>query len=135
MIRRGAGVDSSDRLVVLFGDNQTRKQWLRVTVDPGPVTGLAAPDVFYFGNLIGETGDALSPFRVTAADLGAIKKALNTDATVSNRFDFNRDGKVNALDLGLAKSYLNRGLAPLAPTGGGTRVGAVRDDFLAGLLE
>jgi len=54
---------------------------------------------------------------------------------VSSRYDFNRDGKVNALDLGLAKSYLNRGLVPLAPTGGGTRVGAVRDDFLAGLLE
>ena len=126
-VRRGAGAYGSDRITLAWPDYAAAAAeaalangWLEVTIRANPHTGLAAPDVFYFGNLIGETGDGTSPFRVTAADLGAIKKALNSDATVSSRYDFNRDGKVTALDLGLAKANLNRGLPPLAPVGGAT---------------
>jgi hypothetical protein len=135
-VRRGAGVDGSDRIVVALTDDVIRNQWLRVTVLANNDTGLAAPDVFYFGSLVGETGDASSPLRVSAADLAGIKRSLNTQATVASHFDVNHDGQVNALDLGLAKANLNRGLAPLitpvplpppAPA-------AQRDGFLAGLL-
>jgi len=82
-------------------------------------TRLAAPDVFYFGNLIGETGDGSGTLRVNALDLGAVKRALNTSSTITGRYDFNRDGRVNALDLGADKANLNRSLslltAPVAP--------------------
>jgi uncharacterized delta-60 repeat protein len=113
-VRRGAGVGGSDRLVATFADGVILNKWLRVTVDAGLATGLAAPDVFYFGNLVGETGDALTKLRVSAADLGAIKRDLNADLGLTGRTDFNRDGRVNALDLGLAKSNLNRSLAALS---------------------
>ena len=47
------------------------------TVKANANTGLAAPDVFSFGNLIGETGDGSgsSGWRVSALDLGAVKRA------------------------------------------------------------
>ena len=80
-------------------------------------TGLAAPVVLYFGNLVGETGDALSPLRVSAADLGGVKAALNSAAGISSRFDFNRDGKVNTADLGLLRSNIGASLPFItAPT-------------------
>jgi hypothetical protein len=99
-VRRGAGADGSDRIVVSLTDDVVRNQWLRVTVLANNDTGLRAPDVFYFGSLVGETADASSPLRVSAADLGGIKRALNTHATVASHFDVNHDGQVNALDLG-----------------------------------
>ena len=39
-----------------------------------------------------------------------MKRELNTDATITSRADFNRDGRVNALDLAIVKSNLNRAL-------------------------
>jgi hypothetical protein len=87
-----------------------------VTVRANERTGLTLPDVFLFGNLAGDTGDgAAAPFRVTALDLSAVKRALNTTPGVTGRFDFNRDGKVNALDLSAVRGSLNRSLA--APAG------------------
>jgi hypothetical protein len=77
-------------------------------------TRLAAPDVFYFGSLIGETGDGSGTLRVNALDLGAVKRALNSSSTITGRYDFNRDGRVNALDLGADKANLNRSLSLLA---------------------
>ena len=75
-------------------------------------TRLASDDVFYFGNLIGDTG---GNGRVNALDLGAVKRLLNTDAAIDSPVDFNRDGRVNALDLGIVKRYLNQSLTPVAP--------------------
>jgi hypothetical protein len=130
-VRRGAGVGGSDRFIAVFADNVVANKWLRVTVDPGQGSGLAAPDVFYFGSLIGETGDTLSPFRLSAADLGAIKKVLNTSVGPTSRFDFNRDGLVNALDLGIAKANLNRSLPQLAPPGAAAGPFTLRDNATA----
>jgi hypothetical protein len=117
-VRRGAGVGGSDRVTITWPANAVRNGWLRVTLLATPRTGLAAPDVFTFGNLAGDTGDgAAAPFHVNALDLGGVKRALNGTSTLTGRFDFNRDGRVNALDLGIAKANLNRSLsAPVAPT-------------------
>ena len=98
-VRRGAGVDGSDRITLVFDDNALRKEWLRVTVRPTPSTALAGADVFSFGNLAGDTGDHSAVFRVNALDLAAVRRALNSDAPVTSRVDFNRDGRVNALDM------------------------------------
>jgi hypothetical protein len=40
-----------------------------------------------------------------------VKRALNTTSPLDGRYDFNRDGRVNALDLGAVKANLNRSLA------------------------
>jgi hypothetical protein len=95
-----------------------------VTVKANERTGLAAPDVFSFGNLIGESGDAAGTagWRVNAIDLGAVKRDLNARAAITSATDFNRDGRINALDLGIAKHELNLTLPPPQAPGaaGGT---------------
>ena len=60
--------------------------------------------MFYFGNLVGETGDSLTPTKVSSADLADVKRVLNTNAGPGSRYDINRDGKVNALDLGIVRA-------------------------------
>jgi hypothetical protein len=113
-LRRGQGAGGSDRITLYFEDSAVTNGWLGITLKADPDTGLARPDTFYFGNLIGETGDAPTPTRVSAADLGAVKARLNTRATVESPHDFNRDGRVNALDLGAARANYGRSLS--APT-------------------
>ena len=75
-VRRGAGAGGSDRVTLVFADNAIRNTWLRVTLLAGAATGLAAPDVFAFGNLPGDTGDGSTSFRVNALDLASVKRAL-----------------------------------------------------------
>jgi hypothetical protein len=121
-IRRGAGVNGSDRVTLTWPDynpaagsaatQAVANGWLRVTVKANAQTGLSQPDVFSFGNLIGDSGDSESaPFRVNALDLGRVKQQLNHASDITGRVDFNRDGRVNALDLGIAKAGLNHSLA------------------------
>ena len=109
-------------MTLVWPDGAIRNTWLQVTVEPTERTGLSAPQVFYFGHLGGESGEAAAgePFpRVNALDLAAVKRALNTPVTVDSRFDLNRDGRVSALDLAAVKQNLGRGLpvlhAPLPP--------------------
>src|SRR4029079_15507042 len=58
--RRGAGVLGSERLTLRFADGAIKNTWLRVTVPALPYTGLSSPDVFYFGNLVGDGADPAS---------------------------------------------------------------------------
>ena len=81
----------------------------------GPESASPRADVFYFGNLIGETGDAPTPARVSAADLGSVRSHLNAGVPVTSAYDLNRDGLVNALDLAVARSNLFHTLPPLPP--------------------
>src|SRR5207237_1576104 len=90
-------------------------RWVTVTSKAANL-GLARDDVFSFGNLVGETGDGTGAagWRVSALDLSAVRRALNTDAPITSSADFNRDGRVNALDLAIVKRNLNHAL-PLMP--------------------
>jgi hypothetical protein len=68
-----------------------------------------------FGNLVGETGDAASPLRVSAMDLLALRR--NVTPTPTNPFnphDLNHDGFVNALDYAAARANLFHTLRPIA---------------------
>jgi hypothetical protein len=84
--------------------------WLEVRLKANGRTNLAADDVFYFGNLIGETGatNAAGRLGVDATDLGRVRAAQvsagASTASVNNVYDFNRDGRVNVLDVGIARS-------------------------------
>jgi hypothetical protein len=94
--------------------------WLEVRLNANGRTNLAADDVFYFGNLIGETGgtNASGMLGVTATDLGRVRAAQvrsgASTASVNNVYDFNRDGRVNVLDAGVVRS--REGLAVPLPT-------------------
>jgi hypothetical protein len=114
-----AGVDGSDRVAITWADGAIRNTWLEVTVKSTPATGLPAPDTFYFGNLVGETGDGGWPLRVTALDVAAVKRAAaaNAPAALANPYDFNRDGAVNALDVAAARGNRFNSLVPPAAAG------------------
>ena len=122
-LRPGHGVDGSDRILLFWRDGAIRNTWLRVTLPSHPFTGNAAPDVFYFGNLVGETGDRLSPLRVSSADLANTRRNFSPPGeavTPTNPYDFNRDGKVNALDLAIDRANVFHALGPIrepAPAG------------------
>jgi hypothetical protein len=76
--------------------------------------GLATPDVFYFGNQIGD-GDGVEgappvpSTLVNVADIGGARANphaggfLDT-APVSDVWDFNKDGRVNTADQGIARA-------------------------------
>jgi hypothetical protein len=118
-IRRGAGVGGSDRVSLSWPDSFLRNTWLQVTVKANARTGLAQPDVFYFGNLVGDSGEGNSPTvaRVNALDLAAVRRRFITTATaqITNPFDADRDGKVNALDLAAVKQGLGHTLEMINP--------------------
>ena len=97
----GAGVNGSDRITVIWTDGVIKKQWLQTTVKANTTTGLAADDVFYFGNAIGEVGNSAGDGRVTTADVLLIRnnpKTLVDPATITDVHDINRDTKVNTQD-------------------------------------
>jgi subtilisin-like proprotein convertase family protein len=112
-IRRGAGVNGSDRITFTIRDGGVARKWLQVTVKATANTGLAQPDVFYFGNLIGDTGsgNSASAARVTAADVAAVRAALNkSNRPVTDAFDFNRDGRINASDYAIVRNEMGASL-------------------------
>jgi hypothetical protein len=129
--------EEPSHIVVGWADGAIRNTWLRVTVKATANTGLAAPDVFYFGNLVGETGDDATPLRVGALDLAGARGAGSGDAPITSRYDFNRDGVVNALDVAAVRSNYGRWLdsfvAPPAdaPLGLGELIDPVTDQVLA----
>lgn len=101
-VRAGAGLNGSDRVELIWPDNAIGKQWLQVTVLADVNTGLAFPDVFYFGNAIGETGNDAGNTFVDGSDFaGARDNPHNflSRASVIDAYDINRDSFVDGSDL------------------------------------
>ena len=108
IVRRNAdGEDDSDRITVIFPSGSIVNKWLQVTLKANAVTGLPAADVFYFGNLVGESGntpDGAESAVVNALDVVAARnQTFSNSVPIINRFDFNRDGKVNSNDVMLVR--------------------------------
>ena len=110
--RNGAGLGGSDRITLTWADGAIKNQWLQVTLLANARTGLASSDVFYVGNLIGETGNSTSPLRVDALDVVATRAHLR--AVGDTAWDFNRDGRVDTLDLAAARGNLFKSLGAIA---------------------
>ncbi|HZN65397.1 MAG TPA: dockerin type I domain-containing protein, partial [Tepidisphaeraceae bacterium] len=107
-VRRGAGAGGSDRVTITFPDGAVRNTWLQVTMLANGDTGLSAPDVSYFGNMVGETGDRPSrDADVTAIDYLRTAAALfSNPASIASRHDHNRDGRVSVTDLAMVRRNL-----------------------------
>jgi hypothetical protein len=131
-VRRGAGDGGSDRVSLVWADGAIVDKWLQVTVLATTRTRLAAPDVFAFGNLVGETGDRPAVAVVNALDLAGVRRHLSSVSSVDGAFDFNRDGRVNALDLAAVRSNLVHTL--VMPTAADTTEAAI-DDRVTALLK
>jgi len=106
-------VDSAaqiDRVTVTWPDGAIADEWLQVFFNPYPAgTPIAfGMDLSFFGNLRGETGDPNTSggtiLRVNSFDLAALRRGLVAgEVPLDNRFDFNRDKRTNALDLGVIR--------------------------------
>lgn len=102
----GAGLGGAQRIKLVWSDNAIpNKSWLQVTVKATANTGLAADHVFYYGLLMGETGDDPSPplrFLVTSTDYNNCynNRSLTPvlDRLISDPFDFDRSKNVNSTD-------------------------------------
>lgn len=103
-VRPGAGVNGSDRITIIWLDNVIAKKWLQVTVRATSATGLSKPDVFYFGNAVGESGNSTANATVDSADQLAVRSHLTNAAGVISAWDYNRDKKVDLTDLTVARN-------------------------------
>jgi hypothetical protein len=99
-VRPGAGQGGSDRVVLTWADGAIKNQWLQVKVLANAATGLLAPDIFYFGNAVGEAGNSPLNAMVDAADELAVRthKTGFAPAAIIDPYDFDRDRRVNAND-------------------------------------
>lgn len=57
-------------------------------------TGLAEPDIFYFGNAIGEVGDSSADANVLVNDALQVLYNMQTSVPITSRFDVDREGNV-----------------------------------------
>lgn len=93
------GADDSTRLQLIWPSGAIKDQWLEVTLLANEDTGLSAPEVFYFGNKIGETSISESNAAiVNAADQIAVRSNTGAFIAIDSPYDFNRDRLVTAHD-------------------------------------
>ncbi len=109
----GEGEGHSDRIEITWADNVIQNEWLQVIVKGNDSlggndtnTGLAASDVFFFGNRIGDTFAEAPPTVMTtnAADEIAARTNPGYSQPIESVYDFNRDGLVNAADQIIART-------------------------------
>ncbi len=108
-VRAGAGASGSDRVELIWSSGQIVETWLEVTVAANAHTGLTSPDVFYFGNAVGDSGlgDTASYALVNIIDESGVRNNPQlpiNNIPLSNFYDFNRDGSVNSLDEAIARA-------------------------------
>jgi len=116
-VREGEGDQGSDRVTLIWPDGSIMNQWLQVRVKDTVNTGLAVPDVFYFGHVIGETGDNVGNTVVNVFDVIGIldnRTPAGTPAGIENRFDFNRDDRVDVSDFDIVRSNVTVNHTPLS---------------------
>ncbi len=105
----GGGISGSTRAKITFDNNTLKNVWLRVTVLANSNTGLAVNDVFYFGNVVGDTNGSVtsSRYTVNAIDTSSVRNNQSTipnSVLVTNIFDFNKSASVNSLDTGVVRT-------------------------------
>ncbi len=61
----GGGTGGSDRVEITWNVNAIRNEWLEVNVAADANTGLSSPDIFFFGNAAGDSGEGNSATQIT----------------------------------------------------------------------
>jgi len=117
-VQAGAGVNGSDRVVLTWPDwnpsnppgTLATRNWMEVTVLANANTGLAQPDVFYWGLLVGEVGvgNTATQFRVNNSDYNEVynmRAGAGTtplSQTIESVWDFDHNRTVNNVDYNLS---------------------------------
>jgi len=114
-VRRGAGSGGTDRIELIWADGAIKHTWLQITVLATARTGLAASDVFYFGNSAGDAdGDGTSGY----SDLFATFLRNGQAFAGPSRQDVDGSGSVTFADLlGVFRELRRPALAMIAPPG------------------
>jgi hypothetical protein len=110
------GPAGTTRVTLIWPTGAAIKQWLQVAVKANGNTGLTVPDVFYFGNAVGESGNVVGDYSVSITDEIIARNnpvSINPGTTVLNRFDYNRDGTVSVVDQILARNNITTGATKL----------------------
>lgn len=76
IVLAGAGTGGSNRVEITWADGAILNQWLEVKVLADGNTGLAANDVFFYGNAVGSTGVTPGSAKVTATDQILVRNNL-----------------------------------------------------------
>jgi 3-phytase len=98
-VRAGAGESGSDRVEIIWADGAIKNTWLEVQALPSAHTGLAAPDVFFWGNRVGDTTFPATggTFLTNVAGDGAaiVGASPASSVGIANLYDINRTNTVN----------------------------------------
>ena len=105
-VRANTPTAGVSRVTLIWPDGAIAKQWLQVLVKAGAVTGLATPDVFYFGNAVGESGNSAANAFVDGMDFAGARDNPHSMANrvmIDDAYDYNRDSFVDGTDLAIAR--------------------------------
>ncbi len=125
-VRTGAAASSSDRVEILWGANAVKKAWLEVEVLNTSHTGLAATDVFYWGNMV---GDSNLNFSTTGADASNVLAHVGGDGSINGPLDHNRSKSISGADASVALANvgsltrINLTAGAMGPVGGNDTAG------------
>ncbi len=105
LVRTGSPAAGNDRVELTWTDGSITQEFLEVTVHADPNTGLSAPYTFFYGSVIANsgTGDTGSLAITSSTDENAARSHSGS-ATVTNVFDYNKDGFVNSSDENAARN-------------------------------
>ncbi len=109
-VRADQGVDGSDRVTLLWDDDQIGGTWMQLTIlsdANGGSLGLAENDVSYLGNF---SADASGDGAVDVTDLAIL--AANWNSTTGGSADFTKDNNVDVTDLAILAASWNASLPP-----------------------
>jgi hypothetical protein len=115
---------SPDRVSIAWLDNAIANRWLRITILANGNTGLAEPEVYYIGHLLGETtGPSGSVFTVAFADITPIRSTVGSTVNASSPVDIDKNGTVAFADISAMRPNVGAQLTiitiPAASNGGG----------------
>ncbi|WP_432799175.1 Ig-like domain-containing protein [Poriferisphaera sp. WC338] len=103
----GSGESGSDRVVLTWADHAIKNQWLEIRILANANTGFTEDQVFYFGNIVGETGNSPTDAKVNLSDIAATRSNQTGFgvAAINNKYDHNRDGRVNLSDISITRTH------------------------------
>jgi len=91
---------SPDRVLIEWSDESIMNRWLRITVLDTDETGLAEPEVYYIGHLLGETtGPVGEVFTVSFADITPIRAEVGQTVDATSIADIDKNGTVSFADI------------------------------------
>ena len=127
-VRTAAGYRGADRIEITWASGSISNKWLEVQVLANGTTNAITTDVHFWGNKVGDTGQATPPttFLTSGVDKSSVLGSLGPAGGVTKIQDFNRDNTISGVDASVAIGSLgsivriNIGAAgPFAPEGDG----------------